>query len=72
MGSFGVPELLLIAVIGSLGVAILWWVARDARARGMNPAPWVVLVLLLQLIGLVIYIVTRSPKRPTAQGAPAN
>ena len=43
-----------------LYLALLIWVARDSKARGMeNPILWVLLVLLLSVIGVVIYLINR-------------
>jgi Phospholipase_D-nuclease N-terminal len=43
-----------------LSIALLVWVARDAKARGMDSAIlWMLLVLFLGLIGLVIYLFAR-------------
>jgi hypothetical protein len=44
----------------ALSIAILVWVARDAKARGMDSAIlWMLLVFLLNLPGLVIYLLAR-------------
>ena len=49
----------MVAII-VLDVALLVWVARDAKARGMDSAVlWMALVFFLNLIGLVIYILSR-------------
>ena len=38
----------------------IFWVANDAKARGMdNSTLWVVLTIFLGLIGLIIYLVSR-------------
>ena len=48
-----------IAVI-ALNIALLVWVARDAKSRGMDSSVlWMVLVMFTGLIGLVIYIFSR-------------
>lgn len=50
----------LIVAIVALNVAILVWVARDAKARGLdNSILWMVLVFFTGLIGLLIYILAR-------------
>jgi hypothetical protein len=50
-----VPILLLI-----LEIALLVWVARDAKARGMDSAVlWMLLVFFTSLFGLVIYLLAR-------------
>ncbi|MCB9384902.1 MAG: PLDc N-terminal domain-containing protein [Bryobacterales bacterium] len=44
----------------AINIALLIWVARDSKARGMeNPILWVLLVLLLSVIGVVIYLINR-------------
>jgi hypothetical protein len=47
-------------VILALNIALLVWVARDAKARGMDSAVlWVLLVFFTSIIGLIIYILSR-------------
>ncbi len=41
-------------------VALLVWVARDAKARGDNPVLWLLLVFLVGPIGLVVYLLART------------
>lgn len=44
----------------ALSIALLVWVARDAKSRGMDSAVlWMVLVFFTNLIGLIIYIFSR-------------
>ena len=44
----------------ALNIALLVWVARDAKARGMDSAVvWMILVMLTSVIGLIIYIFSR-------------
>ena len=44
----------------ALSIALLVWVARDAKARGMDSAVlWMLLVFFLNIIGLVIYLFSR-------------
>src|SRR5208283_4934125 len=51
---------LLPIVFLAISVALLVWVARDAKARGMDSAVlWMLLVFFLNLIGLVIYLLAR-------------
>jgi uncharacterized membrane protein YhaH (DUF805 family) len=43
-----------------LNIALLVWVARDAKARGMDSAViWMILVMLTSVVGLVIYLFSR-------------
>lgn len=47
-------------LILALNIALLVWVARDAKSRGMDSAViWMVLVMFTSVIGLVIYIFSR-------------
>ena len=44
----------------ALSIALLVWVARDAKARGMDSAVlWMLLVFFLNVLGLVIYLLAR-------------
>ena len=43
-----------------LNIALLVWVARDAKARGMDSAIlWMLLVMFTGIIGLIIYLFVR-------------
>jgi len=56
-----------------IGILICVWVYRDAQSRGMSGVLWLIVVLLTGLIGLIIYLVVRSPKAappPPMYGAP--
>jgi hypothetical protein len=55
-GSFvAIPIVILV-----LNIAMLVWVARDAKARGLdNSILWVLLVFFTSIIGLIIYILSR-------------
>ena len=44
------------------GLLILIWVYRDAEKRGMNGALWLIIVLLANFIGLIMYVVVREPE----------
>lgn len=53
---------MLVLVIGSivLSIALLVWVARDAKNRGMdNAVMWMILVFFTSFLGLIIYIFSR-------------
>jgi len=48
-----------IAII-ALDIAMLVWVARDAKARGMDSAVvWMILVMFTSVLGLILYIFSR-------------
>jgi len=56
---------------------IIWilvaiWVYKDAKKRNMSsPALWLIIVLLLNLIGLIIYIIVRPKEvQQTSQAPP--
>jgi ribosomal protein L32 len=52
--------LILIHAVIAIDIALLGWVARDAKSRGMDGAVlWVLLVLFTGIIGLIIYIFAR-------------
>jgi cytochrome bd-type quinol oxidase subunit 2 len=54
------------AVIFIVNIAILVWVARDAKARGMSsPVGWLILIFFTGVLGLIIFILSR-PKGPLA------
>jgi len=43
-----------------LNIALLIWVAKDSKARGMdNSGMWVILLLFLGPIGLIVYLSSR-------------
>ncbi|MGI8639822.1 MAG: PLDc N-terminal domain-containing protein [Pyrinomonadaceae bacterium] len=57
----GVGAMILVPILlVALNIALLVWVARDAKARGMdNSVLWMALVLFTSVLGLVIYIFSR-------------
>lgn len=49
----------LLAIV-ALNVAILVWVARDAKSRGLdNGVLWMLLVLFTGIVGLIVYLLAR-------------
>jgi len=47
-------------VILALNIALLVWVARDAKARGMdNAVLWMILVMVTSVFGFIIYMFSR-------------
>lgn len=59
-GGSMVVVVLVPIIILALNIAILVWVARDAKARGMDSAVlWMALVFFTGFIGLLIYILSR-------------
>ena len=56
----GTGILILIVTLVAINIAILVWVARDAKSRGMDSsALWMLLVFFTHLIGLIIYLFSR-------------
>jgi hypothetical protein len=57
----GLVIMILVPVIFfALNIALLVWVARDAKARGMDSAVlWMALVMFTSVLGLVIYLFSR-------------
>ncbi|HEV8594529.1 MAG TPA: PLDc N-terminal domain-containing protein [Thermoplasmata archaeon] len=59
-----------------IGWFVVWiliaiWVYKDAESRGASGALWLIIVILLQLIGLLIYLVVRpSGPQPVYAGYP--
>src|SRR5208337_2665192 len=55
----------LVAFIFSVLLFMFGYVYRDAKRRGMHPALWTLLVLILSpaygVIGLIIYLLVREP-----------
>lgn len=52
--------LMIPIVLFALNLALLVWVARDAKARGMDSAVlWMLLVMFTSVIGLIIYMFSR-------------
>ena len=52
--------MLMVITVIVLNIALLIWVAKDAKSRGMGSAMgWIFLVLFLGVIGLVIYLFSR-------------
>ncbi len=53
--------IMVIIVIFLINIALLVWVARDAKIRGMdNPVIWMLLVFFTGFIGLIIYLLART------------
>ncbi len=59
-GSFVGFLIIIPIVVVALNIALLVWVARDAKARGMDSAVlWMMLVFCTSFIGLIIYLFSR-------------
>lgn len=61
-GCIGLVGFMIICFLGviALNIALLVWVARDAKSRGMDSAVlWMILVMCTSIVGLIIYIFSR-------------
>jgi hypothetical protein len=47
-------------------LCLLVWAYRDASARGLSGAAWVVVIILFPLLGLIIYLYQRPRGRLVA------
>jgi hypothetical protein len=65
---FFVPFLFFIAFIiflwFAVGILICLWVYNDAKSRGMEGAIWVLIVLVANVLGLIVYLIIREERRP--------
>ncbi len=63
LGSLIVVPIIFVVV----NIALLVWVNKDAKARGMEtPVIWMLLVLFTSVIGLIIYLLSRPKGNPTS------
>jgi hypothetical protein len=59
-GGCGLFVIFLVVAIIVLDIVLCVWVARDAKARGMDSSVlWMLLVFFFSLLGLVIYLFSR-------------
>ncbi|MBS7614333.1 zinc ribbon domain-containing protein [Candidatus Bathyarchaeota archaeon] len=52
------------------GILICIWVYQDAKSRGMDGALWLLIVLIANVLGLIIYLIIREEKRPVYRVPP--
>jgi hypothetical protein len=56
----GVLVIVFVVVMIAINIALLVWVARDAKSRGMDSSVlWMLLVMFTSIIGLIIYLFAR-------------
>ena len=56
----GLATMILVPLI--IQVAILAWVVKDARARGIeSPLGWMVFVFFVPVVGFLVYLFSRPP-----------
>jgi len=60
--------------LGILFIPLLWflvallilvWAYQDAESRGMNGALWAIIIFFLSVLGLLLYLIVRSPQKDT-------
>ncbi|MCK5636855.1 MAG: zinc ribbon domain-containing protein [Thermoplasmatales archaeon] len=44
-----------------IGILIAIWVYKDAEKRGSSGVMWLIIVILLNIVGLIIWLVVRPP-----------
>ncbi|MFX0163559.1 MAG: zinc-ribbon domain-containing protein, partial [Candidatus Hodarchaeota archaeon] len=54
-------SLILVSLI--IVVLIGLWIYRDAESRGENGVLWLIIVFFLNIIGLIIWLLVRPPKK---------
>ncbi len=52
--------IIFVIVFFVIGLLIAIWVYKDAKKRDMNAAVWLLIVLLTNCIGCIIYLVVRD------------
>ncbi len=61
-GAFMAAIFILIVLLIVFDILIVVWVAKDARARGMDSsAVWALVVIFMHFIGLIVYLCARPP-----------
>ena len=55
--------LFFIIAFFAIGLLLCIWVYRDAQKRGMNGALWLIIVLVGNVIGLLVYLIVREPEK---------
>ncbi|TFG07003.1 MAG: zinc-ribbon domain-containing protein [Promethearchaeota archaeon] len=54
---------LIFGLVGCvIQILLTVWTHKDAKARNMSADLWAVVVLIFGLLGLIIYLIVRSPK----------
>jgi uncharacterized membrane protein len=60
LAACGVGMLLFPLIILAINIALMIWVGKDAKARGMeNHVLWMVLTFFLGILGWIIYLLVR-------------
>jgi len=54
-----IATIIVLAIIGQIILCV--WVYRNDQKRGMEASIWLLIVLIANIIGLIIYIIVREP-----------
>jgi cytochrome bd-type quinol oxidase subunit 2 len=66
-GALGGMLIIIPLAVVALNIALLVWVAKDAKSRGMDtPVLWMIVVMLTSVVGLIVYLLSR-PKGDLVQ-----
>ena len=60
LGGWKIIILVLLAVFFIVGLLLAIWVYKDAKKRDMNAAVWLLIILLTNCVGCIIYLVVRD------------
>ena len=71
IGLFFVSWFFVIIALFVIGLLLCVWVYRDAQKRGMNGVLWLIIVLIANIIGLIVYLIVREPEKPYPSFAPS-
>jgi len=63
LGSLGCLAFVLVLFI--IGILIAVWVYRDAEKRGKSGVLWLIVVILLNIVGVIIWLIVRPPIQQT-------
>ena len=58
--------IVFVVIFFAIGIFLCVWVYKDARSRGMDGTLWVIIVLIANILGLIIYLVVREERTKEA------
>lgn len=67
--ALGMLVMLFFAAVLVVVILVAVWVYRDAEERDMNGVLWLIVVILTNIIGLIIYLIVRADHPKTEGGA---
>lgn len=67
--ALGMFMMLFFVAILVVVILVAVWVYRDAEERDMNGVLWLIVVILTNVIGLIIYLVVRADHPKTKEGS---